>query len=192
MKTNTKNILLAIALIIIASFTRILSFEMQWFNLAPIAAVGLFAGSVMKDKKYAFLFAVLAQLAGDLYIQFFTKWQGFYGIDQAFVYISLLSVTALGFLMKERKAAQVLGFSVGAAVLFFIVSNFGVWVAIQSGKADLFGYGTGFIGLINTYVAAIPFFKNTLLGTVGGSVMLFGAYHLLQMSFSPKVKSVQA
>jgi hypothetical protein len=189
MKTTTKNILIAVALILAAAFTRVLTFEMQWFNLAPIAAVGLFAGCVIKDKKYAFLYAIMAQLIGDLYIQFLTPWQGFYGIDQAFVYISLLMITALGFIMKQPKAASVLGYSVGAAVLFFLVTNFGVWVAIETGKADLFGYGTGISGLMNTFIAGIPFFKNTLIGTVAGSVLLFGAYHLLQMSFTPKMKN---
>mgnify|MGYP003575374685 CR=1 FL=1 len=192
MKNNKTNFLFAVLLIVVAVITRIVTNEMQWFNLAPITAVGLFAGSVIKDKKYAFLFAVLGQLGGDLYFHFFTGTQGFYGIDQAFVYISLLAVTALGFAMKQPKALKVLGFSIGAAVLFFILSNFGVWVAIETGKADIFGYGTGVTGLINTYVFALPFFKNTLISTVAGSVVLFGAYYLLQTGFSGKTAHVPA
>jgi len=192
MKNKKQYILLAIALIAVAAITRIISFEMQWFNLAPITAVGLFAGSVIKEKKYAFLFAVLAQLAGDIYIQLFTSWQGFYGIDQAFVYISLLAVTALGFLMTRRNALNVLGFSLAASVLFFIISNLGVWVAIQTGKADLFHYGKGMTGLVNTFIAAIPFYKNTLIGTVAGSVALFGLYNLLEKGFSPRLQSAKA
>lgn len=77
MKNNKNTILLAILLIAFAAVSRIISHEMQWFNLAPVAAVGLFAGNVIKDKKYAFLFAILAQLAGDIYIELFTKWQDF-------------------------------------------------------------------------------------------------------------------
>lgn len=181
MKPNKNSFILAIALVALAALSRIISHEMQWFNLAPIAAVGLFAGAVIKDKRYAFLFAILAQLAGDIYIELFTKWQGFYGIDQAFVYLALIAVTALGFGLHQPKTIKVLGFSISAALLFFIISNFGVWVAIQTGKADVFGYGIGFTGLVNTYVAALPFLKNTLVGTTVGSLVLFGAYHLLQM-----------
>ncbi|HTN47605.1 MAG TPA: DUF6580 family putative transport protein [Flavipsychrobacter sp.] len=192
MKNNRTNLLLVLALIVFAVISRIISNEMQWFNLAPVTAVGLFAGAVVKDKRYAFLFAILGQLGGDLYFQFFTNTPGFYGVDQAFVYISLLAVTALGFLMNQPKAMKVLGFSFAAAVLFFIVSNFGVWVAIQTGKADMFGYGTGITGLMNTYIAALPFFKNTLIATVGGSILLFGAYHVLQTGFGSRLESAKA
>lgn len=188
MKNYKTNFLLAIALIVFAIVTRIICVEMQWFNLAPVTAVGLFAGSVIKDKKYAFLFAILGQLGGDLYMQFFTNVPGFYGIDQAFVYLSLLAVTAIGFWMHQPKTWKVIGFSFIAAVVFFVLSNFGVWVAIETGKADLFGYGTGLSGLVNTYIAAIPFFKNTLISTVAGSVVLFGVYHLLQTGFASKME----
>lgn len=192
MKNYKTNFLLAIALIVFAIVTRIICVEMQWFNLAPVTAVGLFAGSVIKDKKYAFLFAILGQLGGDLYMQFFTNIPGFYGIDQAFVYLSLLAVTAIGFWMQQPKAWKVAGFSFIAAVVFFILSNFGVWVAIETGKADLFGYGTGISGLVNTYIAAIPFFKNTLISTVAGSILLFGIYQLLQTSFVSKAEQAHA
>ncbi len=184
--------MLAVALIAFAVISRIICNEMHWFNLAPITAVGLFAGSVIKDKKYAFLFAILGQFGGDLYLQFFTNTQGFYGVDQIFVYAGLIMVTALGFFMGQPKALKVLGFSVSAAVLFFIISNFGVWVAIETGKTDLFGYGTGLTGLTATFLAAIPFFKNTLISTVAGSVVLFGFYQLLQTSFATKTNTINA
>ncbi|HQE11398.1 MAG TPA: hypothetical protein PLQ78_01480 [Flavipsychrobacter sp.] len=192
MKNNRNSFILTIIFILVAAISRIISHEMQWFNLAPIAAVGLFAGAVLSDKKYAFLFAILAQLLGDVYLELFTSWPGFYGIDQAFVYLALIAVTILGFGMKQQKALSILGFSVSAAVLFFVVSNFGVWVAIQTGKADVFGYGTGVAGLINTYIAAIPFFKNTLISTVAGSAILFGAYHLLQNGMATKFQKSNA
>src|SRR5690606_6621663 len=150
MKNYKTNFLLAVALIAFAIITRIICVEMQWFNLAPVTAVGLFAGSVMKEKKYAFLFALLGQLGGDLYMQFFTGTAGFYGIDQAFVYLSLLAVTAVGFGIKQPKILNVAGFSLIAALVFFLLSNFGVWVAIETGKMDIFNYGTGITGLVNT------------------------------------------
>ncbi len=192
MKQNYSNILLAAGLILMAAMSRILNHEMHWYNLAPVGALGLFCGSVIKEKRYAFLFAILAQLIGDLYIQLFTSWPGFYGIEQAFVYGGLLMVTLLGTQMRQPKALRVLGFSIAASVLFFIVSNFGVWVAIQTGKSDLYNYGTGLTGLINTYIAALPFFKNSLIGDLTGSTVLFGSYFLLQQAFSQKLNKVKA
>lgn len=192
MKNNHTNIIIAIALILMAAVSRILNHEMQWYNLAPVGALGLFCGNVIKDKKYAFLFAILAQFIGDVYLELFTSWPGFYGIDQAFVYASLILITLMGIYMKQPKAWKVLGFSFAASVVFFVVSNLGVWAAIELGKTDINNYGNGFTGLINTYVAAIPFFKNTLISTVAGSIILFGAYYLLQLSLNNKIQKARA
>ncbi len=191
MKRNYTNILIATGLILLAACSRIVNHEMGWYNLAPVGALGLFCGAAIKDKKYAFLFAILAQLIGDVYIQLFTKWAGFYGVEQGFVYGALILVTILGIQMKQPKAHKVLGFSLAASVVFFIVSNFGVWVAMETGKADLYNYGHGFTGLVNTYVAAVPFFKNTLIGDLVGSTVLFGSYFLLQRAFTNKLEKAK-
>lgn len=191
MKNNKLNFLIAAGLIIMAGVARIVNHELHLYNFAPLCALGLFSGAVIKDKRIAILLPVLAQLMGDLYISIFTTWQGFYGIEQVFVYAALLLVTFMGSTMKEPKALKVLGYTVGGAVLFFILSNFGVWVAMQTGKSDLYNYGTGFTGLVNTYVAAIPFFKNTLLGELSGSIMLFGAYYLLQVAVIGKAQKAK-
>ena len=47
---------------------------------------------------------------------------------------------------------------VSACFVFFVISNFGVWL---SG-----GYGYSFSGLLECYFLAIPFFGNTLLSTI--------------------------
>ena len=57
---------------------------------------------------------------------------------------------------------------------------------MEFGKVDLYHYGKGFSGLVNTYAAAIPFFKNTLIGEFCGSILLFGAYYLLQQAVARK------
>lgn len=189
MKQKSLILLIACGLVALGALSRILNYEMQWYNLAPVAALGLFCGSVFREKRYAFLFALLAQLIGDIYIQLFTAWQGFYGIEQFFVYGGLLLVTLLGTRMKQRKMLTVFGFSIAASLLFFVVSNFGIWVAITLGKQDLFGYGTGFAALINTYVAAIPFLERSLAADIIGSTVFFGSYALLLRAFRNKLQS---
>jgi hypothetical protein len=129
---------------------------------------------------------------GDVYIALFTTWQGFYCIEQIFVYASLLAVTLLGGGISQPKALRVLGFTLLGSVVFFALSNFGVFLSMQLGKTDLYHYGTGLTGLANTYVAAIPFFKNTLIGDLSGSILLFGAYYLLQTAFINKLQKANA
>jgi hypothetical protein len=193
MKNTKLNIIIAVGLVLMAGIARIVNHEMHLYNLAPVCALGLFSGAIIKDKRIAYLLPLLAQLMGDVYIALFTQWQGFYGIEQVCVYASLLLVTLMGTGMRQPKALKVLGYTLAGATVFFIVSNFGTWLNLQFfGKADLYNYGTGFKGLVNTYVAAIPFFKHTLLGEFTGSILLFGAYYLLQTALVSKVQKASA
>src|SRR6185503_8810753 len=61
--------------------------------------------------------------------------------------------------------------ALGASVLFFMVSNFGVWA---QGKL----YAHTWEGLVSCYQMALPFFRNTFLGDLIYSALLFGAYAL--------------
>ena len=54
--------------------------------------------------------------------------------------------------------------AVSAGVIFFLITNFGVWT---SGM-----YGYTFKGLLNCFVLAIPFFTYTLISTLIYSVII--------------------
>lgn len=180
MKRNNTNIILAISLILVAALARIVNREMQLYNLAPVAAVGLFSGAIFKDKKLAYAMPLLAMLLADIYFQFFTRVQGFYGKEQWFVYGGMALVTFLGTKMGKINVPKVIGFSLAGPVVFFLVSNFGSFL---SGM-----WGTGWNGLITTYTMALPFFKNTLASEFIGSILIFGAYFLAQRSFSVRTE----
>jgi len=189
------NILLAIALILLATVIRITNQQMQWYHLAPLASLGLFSGAVIKDKRLAFSITLIAQFISDLYIALFTTMQGFYGVDQFFVYGGMLLVTLLGTGLGQPKALKVLGYSIAGSAIFFLVSNFGVWVKIEM-TGDIFGYGTGLKGLGNTFLMALPFytqmgtklFINSFLGDIIGSGVLFGAYALMKQPATAKLQ----
>lgn len=192
MKNNRLNIIIAAGLILMVGIARIVNHEMHLFNFAPVCALGLFSGAIIKDKRWAVLLPVLAQLLGDVYISLFTQWPGFYGVEQVCVYTALVLVTLLGSGMGQPKALKVLGYSIGGAMLFFIISNFGTWLNLQFfGKADLYSYGTGLTGFMNTYIAAIPFFKHTLISELAGGILLFGAYYVLQLSLMNKAQKAK-
>lgn len=190
MKNNYTNILIAAALILMATTARIMNAELHLYNLVPIAALGLFSGAVVKVKKYAFLFAILAQLCADTYFELFTSTQGFYGISQIFTYAALVAVTFLGFFVRQPKALRVFGFTIGAALVFFLVSNLGYYVQGWNGY--------GWDGFVKTYVDAIAFYKQgdaSVLPMLGrlflpellGSTLLFGGYYLLQQAVGAKM-----
>lgn len=189
------HIILAILLILLATALRIVNQEMHWYNLAPLASLGLFSGAIIKDKRIAFSITLIAQFISDIYIALFTQYQGFYGVDQFFVYGGMLLVTLLGTGMGQPKALKVLGYSIAGSAIFFLVSNFGVWVKIEA-TGDIFGYGTGLKGLGTTFLMALPFYSkmgttlffNSFIGDMVGSGLLFGAYALLKQPLSTKLQ----
>ncbi len=180
MKQNQKNILLASILIVFVAIIRIVSREMHLFNIAPIGALALFSGAIIKDKRISLATPLIAMVLGDLFFQFFTSIPGFYGAEQWFVYGAIALVTVLGTFMGKINAVKVAGFTLTGSFLFFVISNFGSFL---SGM-----WGTGFKGLVTTYTMALPFYEKTIAGDLIGSVLFFGVYFLAQRS---SVKSVQ-
>jgi hypothetical protein len=67
----------------------------------------------------------------------------------------------------------VAGAAIASSVLFFLVTNFGTWATGEL-------YPQTLAGLAACYVAAIPFFQNTLAGDLFFSAVLFGGFALLE------------
>lgn len=185
MKRNYTNIIIAAVLILIAASARIANREMHLPNFAPLAALSLFSGAIIKDKRLAFLAPLLGQLIADVYFQLFTSTPGFYDVyTQVFTYGGLFAATILGMNMAKPKALNVLAYTFGASTLFFLVSNFGVWLAGW--------YGYSFTSLLKTYILGIPFFKFTFIGDMAGGILLFGTYFLLQSFTVSKMQKAEA
>src|SRR6202166_1004873 len=139
--------MLIVAMALFAAIMRIVPHP---WNLAPVGAMALFSGAVIRNRVMAFVFSLLAMLAGDWFV-------GFH-ILMPMVYTSFLISTALGFWLRERRSAVRLGGVVLlGAIQFFLISNLGVWMFLNS-------YPKTFGGLLACYVAGVPYFWNTLAG----------------------------
>ena len=180
MKRNNINSLLVVLLVAMAVSVRVLNREMHLPNFAPLAAIGLFSGAVIKDRRLAFLVPLLGQFLADVYFQLFTATAGFYDISQLFTYGGLAAAAFLGTRMTKPSAVNVLAYTFGASTLFFLISNFGVWLAGW--------YGHSFGALVQTYVLGLPFFKYTIAGDMAGGVLLFGTYFLIQNALASKMQ----
>jgi len=110
----------------------------------------------------------------DLVLGFFFYDFGWFHGFMPFVYASFVVTVCLGFLVRRRLTPLTVG---GAAlmgsVLFFIITNFGVWLVGSL-------YPKTLAGLFSCYVAAIPFFRNTLAGNTVYTLVLFGGFALAQ------------
>jgi len=133
-------------------------------NVAPITALALFGGAYF-SKRYSFLIPILAMLVSDAIIGF--SW------ESPWVYGSFFAIAGIGiWLRSHRTVVSTIGSSLAGSVLFFIVTNFGVWVL------SAVTYPHTVAGLTSCYVAAIPFFRNTLIGDLVYVGTLFGAFEL--------------
>lgn len=153
-------IILALALVALGVWGRFLPHPP---NFAPIAAIAIFGG-VMMPKGYGVYIPLAAIILSDLFIGFHSTVFWTWG---AFVLIALMS---MGFLRDRLNAGTTIVTSLAASVLFFLVTNFGVWM--QGGL-----YEPTLGGLMRSYVNGLPFFRNTLLGDLFYVGVLFGAYY---------------
>ena len=144
-----------ISLILILVFARLIPHPP---NFTPIIAVALISGYFFKNINLSLLILLVAMLLSDLFI-------GFYE-NMIFVYASLFLITFIFHKISNKinfKNLFIYGF-VGS-IIFFIVSNFGVWALGSPGVHDI-AYEKSLSGLIQCYILAIPFFGNTFLSTV--------------------------
>jgi hypothetical protein len=162
--------LLALALIVLAAALRIAPHP---WNVTPIGAMALFAGAMLRDRRLAFLFPLLALFAGDLFV-------GFHKL-MFVVYASFLVNVAIGRWLRDRRTiARISLATLIGAIQFFLVTNFAVWQFLS-------GFPHTASGLVACYIAGIPFFWNTLAGDALYVTLLFGGY-ALAVRFVPALK----
>ena len=167
-----------ILLILFASFSRIIP---HMPNFTPIGAIALFGGAYLKNKYHAFLIPIASLWLSDLILNnfIFTFYSDFTWFYPGFLwqYISFTLIIILGyFFLKKINFKNVFITAISSSVLFFIITNFGVWI---SGSM----YTLDFQGLITCYIMALPFFKGTLLGFMCYSAFLFGVLEFSKHKF---------
>ncbi|MGH7859086.1 MAG: DUF6580 family putative transport protein [Candidatus Binatia bacterium] len=135
-------------------------------NFTPIAAMALFGGAHFSDRRVALLVPLSAMLLSDLVL-------GLHGLIPV-VYACFAITVVIGFRLRWHRAAlPVATAALASSTLFFLVTNLAVWA---------FGsvYPKTWAGLVACYVAAVPFFGNTLAGDAVYTAALFGAFALAE------------
>jgi len=167
-------------LVIVAALYRIIPGR-PW-GFAPQWAMAVFAGAVVKDRKWALVLPVLSMFLSDLlyqvlYLNGLSSIPGFYeGQWQNYVLFALL--VFIGFFIKKINVVNILVASLAAPTVYFILSNLVVWAG-WSGTRGL-GRPKTWSGLMLCYNDALPFYKGSLIATVVFSAILFGTYYLLR------------
>jgi hypothetical protein len=157
-----------IAMIAFAVGVRLLIFFVPGalpYNFTPVEAIALFGGAYFGDRRLAFLVPLAAMFLADLII-------GLHPLLPV-IYACIAASVVLGFGLRDRVSVlRVAGFGVAGSLLFFIVVSFVEWLI---GDTDYCR-----AGIVSCYVAALPFLKNWMAGTLVWSAVLFGGFELLK------------
>ena len=177
----SKNIIWSfILLVIIAAVYRII--PGRPYGFAPQWAMAVFAGAVIKDRKWAFIIPVLSMFISDLFYQALymggiTNMQGFYeGQWQNYLLFTLL--VFVGMAIKKLNVLQIIAASIAAPTLYFLASNFLVWAS--NGTTRGLDRPKTLDGLMLCYTDGIPFYRTSILATLVFSAILFGSYFFIR------------
>lgn len=169
-------------IILAGAFMRLIP---HWPNFTPIAAMALFGGAYLGRKYLAFLIPLAAMFISDLVI-------GLHGSMIA-VYIAFTITVSIGILIgRNLSVGKVIGASLSASVIFFLITNFASWIGSPL-------YTQDFAGLMQAYTAGlvffndgsygISFFLNEIMGGLFYNTLFFGAFYLATRRFPSLAKA---
>lgn len=172
---------IVIAIIAFAALSRLIPHP---WNFTPIAAIGLFGAAYFSKKSWALIIPFAALFISDLLVNniyypiFFPEfYKGFTFMSAGWYwyYGAFALIIGLGFLtLNKVKPLSLIGTGLGASIIFFLVTNFGAWLASPT------LYSTTPSGLLACYTAGIPFFWNTLAGDLFYIGVMFGSFEFLK------------
>ncbi len=143
------------------------------WNFTPVVAMLLLAASHMKPK---YLWVPIAALMASDFALNLWVYHAPGGLDQYFTWAAWLVVLGLALLAlrgKKLGLGRLAGATLTSSTLFFLISNFGVWIA-----GGL--YPRTWSGLASCFTLALPFFRNAALGDLLYVGAFFGLYALIQ------------
>jgi len=171
MTANHSRIIALISAIVAAAALRLIPHPP---NFSPIGAMALFSGAYIGRRAMAFAAPIAALLLSDVVLGFY---HGMATVYSATALIVLIGWFALGRVSPVRVGMA----AVASSVLFFVITNFGMW--LLSGF-----YPPTFAGFEACYLAAIPFFQNTLAGDLFYSALLFGGFRIAE-TLAPSLRA---
>jgi hypothetical protein len=152
-------------------------------NFTPVGSSCLFAGSRINGY-LAYLLPLAVMIATDPFV-------GGYTLGSPLIYASLMLSVWIGRkLLREVTVARMGGAALLCSTQFFVISNFGVWLA-SFGSAYPY-YPPNLAGLIECYVSAIPYWGYTVAGDLFYSAALFGMYAFLSRRISQTAERAAA
>ncbi len=127
-------------------------------NFTPILAGIIFLPFIKKDFIFSMIVPIVVMLISDLII-------GMHSL-MFWTYLPILILSFLAFYFYQDSFRRVINLAIFSPIIFFILSNFGVWV--NSAK-----YSRDFSGLVECYIYAIPFYASSAISCILFSIVFY-------------------
>jgi len=151
-------------------------------NYTPMIALALFGGTYFTDRKTAYILPLAAMVLSDIGLAFLKGYE-FFTAMRLVIYGCFALISTMGFVLRHYlKTINVIAASLAGSTVFFIITNLAVW-------AEGYLYPLNMAGLAQCYIAAIPFFGNTVLSALFYSGLLFGLFEFAQQKIPALAES---
>jgi hypothetical protein len=184
MKNLKPKFLIVLSAILLASVFRLVP---HWPNFTPIATIAIMGGALISNRMLGVIVPILAMAFSDLltivFINYkYTAVSDYFSSPATFlIYLALIGISVLGFWIRDKQSTRNLTLvSLYSALLFFALSNFGVWMTGTLPKT--------FSGLLATYDLGIPFFGYNLAGNLFYTFLFFGAFQWSALKWPATIK----
>ena len=166
MRKLNPRVALCVALVVFSTIMRILPHP---WNLTPVGAVSLFSGACFDRKRWAFAAPLTAMFVSDTLLQLMTG-HGYHSLMPV-IYATFALIVVVGMILRERRDSPlaVTAGAVTSATIFYLVTNFAMWMISTL-------YAKTLSGLAACYIAGIPYYGTMLLGDLVYSALLFGTF----------------
>ncbi len=172
-----------ISLLIIGIGSRLIP---HYPNFTAVGAISLFGAAFAGRRSIAIILPFLIMLISDMilnnliyasaYPADFSQATFFYK-GAIWTYAALGIIVIFGYSLFRNGVGfpRVFAGAIGSSVIFFLITNFGVWAMSTI-------YPVNFTGLLACYTAGLPFLVNQMMGDMFFSMALFGvALHVFQL-----------
>lgn len=166
-------------LIIVTALSRLLPHP---WNFTPVTALFIFGGAKSGKSFFYFLLPMATVLVSDILLNNFVynlPGRTLFYEGALYVYLAYVLIFALNYILKPEIGLKLAASSFTSSVLFFALTNFAAWTGNPVYSQDL-------SGLITSYSAGLPFFRNAILGDLFYTFAMFGVFQLIQFTFLKK------
>jgi hypothetical protein len=178
MMKHNNTIIAVILFMVVGAFARLIP---HMPNFTPVESLTIFGAAYLSKKHWALILSVFLIYVSDFIINntiarsFFPDVEGIVWFSSYMIYnfVAMALIVLVSSKIITKVNIKNVGVSVLlASIIFFIITNFGSWAGDKS------VYSNDMSGLMASFTAGLPFFRNSLLSNVVFTTVIFGSFEM--------------